>query len=119
MQPAPPPQIVLRNLFDIPKYPHSLKWEPFRPGIRIHRLYGNQTDGPSAALLWYEPGAGVPSHEHLGYEHILALSATQADENVEYAAGTLVINPPGSRHSIMVSDGGIVLVIWEKPVQLI
>lgn len=112
-----PRQIVLRSLFDIPKNPHSLAWEPFRPGVKIHRLYGNQAEGPSAALLWYEPGAGVPLHEHMGYEHLLVLASTQTDNGIARDFGTLVINPPGSAHAVTVPNGGIVLAIWEKPVK--
>jgi anti-sigma factor ChrR (cupin superfamily) len=116
MQPSPPRPIVIRNLFDIPKNLQALKWEHFRKGVKIHRLYGNQSEGPSAALLWYEPGAGVPLHEHAGYEHILILSNTQLDDNGENSAGTLVINPPGSHHTVSVGRGGVALAIWEKPV---
>jgi len=116
MQTAVPRPIILKNLFNLPENLDSLKWEPFRSGVKIHRLYGDQIDGPSAALLWYSPGAGVPCHEHLGYEHILVLSQTQLDDNGENAAGTLVINPPGSTHSISAKNGGVALAIWEKPV---
>ncbi|HMB94601.1 MAG TPA: cupin domain-containing protein [Tepidisphaeraceae bacterium] len=116
MQPAPPQPITIKNLFDISKNPASLKWEFFRPGVKIHRLYGNQDSGPSAALLWYEPGAGMPLHEHLGYEHILILANTQSDENGENDAGALIINPPGSAHTVSMSGGGVVLAIWERPV---
>jgi anti-sigma factor ChrR (cupin superfamily) len=66
----------LPDLFSLGQHPERVKWESFRPGVRIHRIYGNQSDGPSAALLWYEPGAGIPMHEHLGYEHLLILSGT-------------------------------------------
>jgi anti-sigma factor ChrR (cupin superfamily) len=111
--------IVLKNLFDIPNHPDSLSWEPFRAGVKIHRLYGNQKEGPSAALLLYEPGAGIPLHQHLGYEHLIILSQSQTDERGERTAGTLIINPPGSTHSVQTTDGTVVLAIWEKPVRFI
>src|SRR5215471_6709705 len=92
-------RIVLDGLFNISAKLDSFDWKEFRPGVKIHRLYGNQERGPSAALLWYEPGAGVPEHEHLGYEHIFILSDSQSDRRGENGAGTLIINPPGTRHS--------------------
>jgi anti-sigma factor ChrR (cupin superfamily) len=62
------------NLFDLISNITDLEWEPFRAGIKIHRIYGNQKDGPSAALLLYDPGTTLPRHTHQGYEHILVLS---------------------------------------------
>lgn len=117
MDSAPPLPIIIRDLFEIPKNPGALKWEYFREGVKIHRLYGNQQTGPSAALLWYDAASGIPTHEHLGYEHILVLSNAQHDGHRDNAAGTLMISPPGSSHTISVRDGAIVLAIWEKPVR--
>jgi anti-sigma factor ChrR (cupin superfamily) len=109
--------IILKNIFDLPSNLDSLTWEPFREGVKIHRLYGTQTEGPSAALLLYEPGSGVPFHQHLGYEHLIILSESQTDQRGERAAGTLIINPPGSSHSVSSANGAVVLAIWEKPVK--
>jgi anti-sigma factor ChrR (cupin superfamily) len=114
---APPQQIILKDIFNLPNRADSLQWEYFRPGIKIHRLYGNPDNGPSAALLWYEPGTGVPRHEHLGYEHIFILSNSQSDESGDYPAGTLIINPPQSAHTVSARRGGIALLIWERPVK--
>ncbi len=114
-----PGSIILKNLFDIPKNLASLTWEPFREGVKIHRLYGNQQEGPSAALLLYEPGAGIPLHQHVGYEHLIILWESQTDERGQRTAGTLVINPPGSSHSVLASEGALVLAIWEKPVKFL
>ncbi len=111
--------VVLRNLFtpraDIETILKDLPWKPFRDGVRIAALYGNQTDGPSAALLHYTAGAGITRHEHDGYEHIFVLSENQQDERGVYPAGTLVINQPGSSHTVQNKNGGIVLVIRTKP----
>jgi anti-sigma factor ChrR (cupin superfamily) len=113
---APARSIQMLSLFDLPSKLDELKWEPFRAGIKIHRIYGNQNEGPSAALLLYEPGTTLPRHTHDGYEHILVLSNSQRDDNGEHAAGTLVINPPGSSHEVRVAKGSLVLAIWERPV---
>lgn len=119
MQTAPPRQIIIKDLFNISTRLDSIAWEYFREGVKIHRLYGNQREGPSAALLWYQPGSGVPRHEHLGYEHIIVLSNAQSDHTGEYPAGAIVINPPGSTHEINVKNGGVVLAIWERPVNFL
>jgi anti-sigma factor ChrR (cupin superfamily) len=56
-------------------------------------------------------------HLHQGYEHILVLSGSQRDQNGTSVAGTLTINGPGTRHSVVSEAGCIVLAIYEKPVR--
>lgn len=91
-------------------------WEPFREGIEVHWLYRTNDTGPSAALLKYAPGATVPRHNHVGYEHIYILRGSQIDENGTHEEGSLAINPPGTQHSVSSPDGCIVYAVWEKPV---
>jgi len=109
-------RVVISNLFELGSRLDTLTWEPFREGIKIHRLYGNQQEGPSAALLWYAPGATLPRHKHVGYEHLIILQQSQEDDFGDHLAGTLIINPPGSEHAVTNVMGSIVLAIWEKPV---
>lgn len=94
----------------------GVPWAPFRTGVEIFRLYMGE-DGHSAALLRYQPGASVPMHEHPGYEHILILSGSQIDDHGTHPVGTLLVNPPGSAHTVSSPDGCVVLAIWERPVR--
>ena len=110
--------MILSDLFSLADHPERLSWEPFRPGIEIHRLYGDGTHSAAAALLKYEPGANVPHHEHTGYEHIIVLSGSQRDYQGSHGPGTLVINPPDTSHDVISDEGCIVLIIWEKPVAI-
>ena len=71
----------------------DLPFVPFRAGIEIHRIYGDGIAGPAAAVLRYRPGAGVPCHEHEGFEHVVVLEGSQEDERGSYPAGTLAIKP--------------------------
>lgn len=111
--------LILKDLLNIPAWEDELPWEPFRPGVDIYRLYGDGSKGAAAALLRYQPGASVPKHDHTGFEHIFVLSGSQTDHNGEHQTGTLVINPPGTNHSVISEAGCIVLAIWEKPVALV
>ena len=114
-EPAETDHIELNDLFNIGQWQDRISWQPFYDGADIHRLYGDGITGPSAALIRFRPGGKVPVHLHAGYEHIIMLHGTQRDHNKEAAAGTLIINPPGTAHGV-VSDGGcIVLAIYEKP----
>ena len=47
----------------------------------------------------------------------LCFSGSQRDQNSTATAGTLMINAPGTRHSIVGEAGCIVLAIYEKPVK--
>ncbi len=95
--------------------PELLDWQPLRPGIEFHALHGQPGQGPAAALLRYAPGASVPAHRHIGFEHILVLTGSQRDENGVYTAGTLLVSPPGSRHAVTSDAGCLVLAIWAGP----
>ncbi len=91
----------------------------FRPGAEIRHLAGDADRGPCAALLRYAPGASVPAHRHPGFEVIYVLDGAQSDERGTYAAGTLVINPPGGGHHVWSDEGCLVLIIWEHAVEFL
>ena len=44
------------------------------------------------------------------------LEGTQSDESGDYAAGTVVLNPVGSEHSVWTKEGCLVLIQWVLPV---
>ena len=111
--------IKLNDLFQVTGWQHKLPWKPFQPGVDIYRLYEDEVSGANAALLRFQPGGRVPLHEHTGYEHIFMLSGSQVDENSEAQTGSLIINPPGTSHSILSKTGCIVLAIYEKPVKFL
>jgi anti-sigma factor ChrR (cupin superfamily) len=95
----------------------DVSWKPFRTGIEIHHLYGEIGVGRAAALLRYAPGASLPAHRHAGFEQILVLQGAQQDDGGRYGKGTVVVNPPGSKHAVTSPEGCIVFVTWELPVE--
>jgi anti-sigma factor ChrR (cupin superfamily) len=94
----------------------NLAFEHFRRGLTIHWLVKGGEGEPSAALLAYAPGASVPRHRHAGLETIIVLEGTQSDENGDYAAGSLILNPAGTEHSVWTTTGCVVLIQWDLPV---
>jgi anti-sigma factor ChrR (cupin superfamily) len=94
-------------------------WEAFRPGVTAHWLYNQGGGGPAAVLLRYEPGARVALHEHVGYEHLYVIEGDQYDEHGAYPAGSLIVNPPGTRHSPGSKEGCVALLIYEKAVRFV
>lgn len=99
--------------------PDQIAWKVLRPGVEFHALYGEPGQGPAAALLRYAPGATVPDHRHSDYEHILVLHGAQQDASGHHAAGTLLVNPPGSRHAVASASGCLVLAIWAAPIEFL
>ncbi len=110
------PRTELRDLHRIAEWQDNIIWDAFGDGVEIHRLYGDGHTGATAALIRFNKAGQVRLHEHAGYEHILVLAGSQVDQNGPTHAGTLVINPPGTQHSIVSNSGCIVLAIYEKPV---
>jgi anti-sigma factor ChrR (cupin superfamily) len=118
-EPDPVPQyqrIELHDVFELTRNQERIPWTPFRDGIDIHRLYGDGITGPTAALIRFRKAGKIPLHQQTGYEHILVLAGSQRDQNGRAATGTLMINPPGSAHSVVGEAGCLVLAIYEKPV---
>ncbi len=114
---APPfARLELPQIFDLGRNADRIPWQPFQDGVDIHRLYGDGQTGPMAALLRFRKAGKVRLHRHDGYEHIIVLQGAQRDQNGTARAGTLMINPPGTVHSIVSEAGCIVLAIYEKPV---
>ena len=95
-------------------------FEPFREGVEIAYLQRpDDNGGPALALLRYHPGAGVPRHEHTGLETIVVLDGSQSDERGTYRTGDVVLNPPGSIHSVWSEEGCTVLIAWAAPVRIL
>ncbi len=114
------PVEAAKRVFDLRAFAAGdVEWTPWREGVDICRLYGDESSGRSAALLRYAPNAEVPLHEHDGFEHIFVLTGAQEDARGVYRAGTMVVNPPGSRHRVRSPDGCTVLILWERPVVLV
>lgn len=110
---------VLIDIGSIPQRLEEFAWEPLGPGVELSPLYQDASGNTKLALLRYAPGARVPEHLHTGMEYIQILAGSQQDERGVYHAGTLLVNLPGSRHSVASPEGCVVLAVWELPVQFV
>jgi anti-sigma factor ChrR (cupin superfamily) len=97
----------------------DLPFAPFRPGVEICILRDGGEDGQTAALLRYQPGASVPRHRHRGLETIIVIEGEQSDENGAYRAGDVILNETGSIHTVRSDEGCVVLILWERPVEIL
>ena len=91
-------------------------WRPFRDGVEISEIMSGT---PAVAMLRYKPGASVPRHLHTGLETIIVLEGTQSDERGDYPAGSVILNPEGTTHAVWSTDGCVVLIQWQRPVEFI
>lgn len=112
-------RFLLTDLFTLPFDAARYQWEPFREGVQIARLYGAGPGASAAAFLRYAPGASVPRHAHVGYEHILVLEGAQVDDHGRYERGSMLVHPPGTSHRVASPEGCVVLAIWERPVEML
>lgn len=101
---------------DLPRRFADLPFKPFRDGVDIHYM---KQGTPAVALLRYAPGARVPMHRHTGLETILVLEGAQSDERGTYPEGSFVLNPEGSAHSVWSDTGCVVLIQWERTVEIL
>lgn len=83
----------------------------------MHLYQGPEVDGPSAALVRYQPGARTQRHLHPGYELIFVLDGVLHNDAGAHPAGTLEVCPPDSEHALWSDEGCTFLVVWEKPVR--
>lgn len=97
----------------------DLEFEPFRDGVTIHWIKPFMADQPGVALLKYEPGAAVPRHHHHGVETILILDGVQSDESGDHATGSFLVNAEGTQHSVWSETGCVVLIQWDRPVEIL
>ena len=107
---------VLNDLFLPPKNLAILNWQNFRPGVEVAWTYNGGDGSLASAFLRYQAGSSIPWHWHPACEHIFVLEGSQYDENSTYSPGTVLINPPGSSHTVKSESGCLVFAIWEKPV---
>lgn len=108
--------LIIKGLFDPAQLVATREWEPLAEGVFISKIYESDSHGARAAFLRYIPGASVPNHQHMGFEHILILDGWQMDGVTVYEAGTLVIHAPGTEHHLVAPEGCIALGVWERPV---
>lgn len=114
-----PSTLILTDIDSVSRHLDEFAWEPMCPGVEICRLFTDERGTTKMALLRYAPGATVEEHLHLGMEYIQILSGSQQDARGTYTAGSLLVSPPGSRHSVVSPEGCVVLAIWECPVQFL
>ncbi|XAS69877.1 cupin domain-containing protein (plasmid) [Micrococcaceae bacterium Sec5.7] len=110
---------VLRSGFDM----NEIDWEPWvEPGrkqVDRHMLWAPSEEDPSVGLLVRFPaGAHGDFHQHLGYELMLVLDGIiEHSDGRSWPKGTLIVEEPGTYHSMSSKEGCTFLAIRTHPTQ--
>ena len=98
----------------------ALPWrETPCPGVQWKKLHHDPASGRSAVLLRFEPGAAYAAHRHPGVEQYLVLEGSLNDGGETYGAGTWVHHPPGSTHRPSSTEGCLLYVTLDRPIELV
>ncbi len=85
-------------------------WHPgLVPGLSVMPLH--EHEGVSTALVRWAPQTRFNTHTHPGGEEILVLEGVFRDELGEYAAGTWLRSPRGSRHTPYTGAEGALIYV--------
>ena len=86
-------------------------WLEFAPGAKMKMLYVDPTTGERTALIRMEPGSSCPAHDHEQAEECFVLEGSINIDGEDYRSGDHIIAPAGSRHGVVASvPGGLLLV---------
>lgn len=80
---------------------HDLPWIA-SPELGVERrMLERQGDevAKATSIVRYQPGSKFQMHTHEWGEEIFVLEGTFSDESGHYAAGSYIMNPPGSAHA--------------------
>jgi anti-sigma factor ChrR (cupin superfamily) len=91
---------------------NALPWTP-SPMPGVERRFLEREGGEIAratSIVRYAAGSKFSPHVHEKGEEYLVLEGTFSDEQGDFADGTYVRNPPGSRHAPFTKEGCVIFV---------
>jgi quercetin dioxygenase-like cupin family protein len=88
-------------------------WLAAAPGTTLKMLHVDPVTGERTGLMRMEPGSAYPEHDHRESEECFVLEGVINIEGRDYRPGDYVIAYAGSRHEIIRSaSGGLLLLHW-------
>ena len=88
-------------------------WLDIAPGVQLKMLRVDPPTGERTALLRMEPGASCPEHDHSEVEECFVLEGEVTIDGHDYRPGDYVVAQAGTRHDIIVSvPGALLLLHW-------
>ncbi len=90
----------------------SGEWYSPAPGVRCKQLYTNSS-GYRSTLMRMEAGSSFPAHVHRGIEEACVLEGRCEFDGVVLEAGDYYRAGAGTRHGVLSSSGGCLMIILE------
>ena len=90
----------------------SGQWYSPASGVRCKRLHAN-SGGYRSTLMRMEPGSSFPAHVHRGIEEACVLEGRCEFDGVVLEVGDYYRARAGTRHGVLTSPGGCLMIILE------
>lgn len=91
-------------------------WRPSgHEGVSFKVLLKDPTSGNWTMLLRMEPGSSYPSHRHSTFEQCLIVEGEVCFDGISLQAGDFEAAPPGTRHAVLSSPKGCLLMLVASP----
>jgi len=88
-------------------------WLDVALGAKLKMLHVDPVTGERTGLMRMEPGGAYPEHDHPVSEECFVLEGLVTIEGRDYRPGDYVIAQAGSRHGVIRSaSGGLLLLHW-------
>jgi quercetin dioxygenase-like cupin family protein len=88
-------------------------WLAVSPGTTLKMLHVDPVTGERTGLMRMEPGSAYPEHDHPVSEECFVLEGVVNVDGQDYRPGDYTIAHAGSRHEIIRStSGGLILLHW-------
>jgi anti-sigma factor ChrR (cupin superfamily) len=81
-------------------------WKTIADGIEVKTLWHSRQSGRRAYMLRMQPGAVMPTHNHLGDEESLMLEGDMLINGVAFGPGDFQVAFAGTKHPLITTRGG-------------
>jgi len=90
-------------------------WQKMLPGVCVRLLHEDPGKGIQTALWRLDPGARIPPHPHQVDEECYMLEGALEHRGERFEAGDYMLAPAGTRHSVIHSrEGALMLIRGER-----
>ncbi|HXH83959.1 MAG TPA: dimethylsulfonioproprionate lyase family protein [Candidatus Tectomicrobia bacterium] len=95
------------------------KTPKFGTGVSAKVLRRDDQTGGMTFLFRFEPGGRFPAHRHPAGEEAFVVEGRVRIGNRTFGPGEYVYTPPGGVHAASSEEGGTILVVLPKPVEIL
>ena len=96
-------------------------WRPAKggTGVSVKLLRRDVSSGAVTVLLRFDAGGRFPAHRHPAGEEVYVVEGAVRIGKDRLQQGDYLYAEPGSVHAVSSDDGGTILVVLPKPVEIV